>query len=237
MASYLGHISFASVLGCGYGAFGAVALDFDWGPVFLGAGLTTVGGMLPDLDSDSGVPVRELFGVAAGMAPFLIFHRLAEKGFSYEQILVILSGVYLFVRYVLSRIFKRYTIHRGIYHSIPAMFIAGLIVFLAYHSPDLYLRIYLSLAVVLGFLSHLVLDEFCSVDISGVKIQLNKFAGSAFKFTSQSHAVTIATYAVLLGLGYLAYEDVVGPDKAAETRKGYVLQIQSIVRHQGEKLK
>src|SRR2546423_9040249 len=75
MASYRGHLSFAAVLGAGYGCWAAVQLDTGWGPPLLGAGLTTLGGMLPDLDSDSGVPVRMLFGVAAAAVPFLLFQR------------------------------------------------------------------------------------------------------------------------------------------------------------------
>src|SRR5205823_13701277 len=65
MASYVGHLTFSSMLGAAAGGFAAWQLHLDWGPVFLGAGLTTLGGLLPDLDSDSGVPVREVFGLAA----------------------------------------------------------------------------------------------------------------------------------------------------------------------------
>ena len=68
MASYLGHLTFSTALGAGWGCAGALYLGMDWGPVFLGAGLTALGGLLPDLDSDSGVPVRELFGVGAAAA-------------------------------------------------------------------------------------------------------------------------------------------------------------------------
>src|SRR3954453_13592834 len=126
MASYLGHLSFSSVLGAAYGSVGALYLGLDWGPVFLGAGLTTLGGLLPDIDSDSGVPVRELFTLGAVITPFLLLARLATLGFSVEQILVILSAVYLLIRYVISNVFKKYTVHRGIYHSVPALLIAGL---------------------------------------------------------------------------------------------------------------
>src|SRR5262245_36290873 len=73
MASYKGHLVFASVLGAGYGAAAAEYWKPDWGPVALGAGLTAVGGLLPDLDSDSGVPVRELFSLAAAGAPLLLY--------------------------------------------------------------------------------------------------------------------------------------------------------------------
>src|SRR5215207_1835810 len=101
MASYQGHLSLSTVLGAAYGGYGALHLQLDWGPVFLGAGLTALGGLLPDLDSDSGVPVRELFGLAAAAAPFLLLERLrmSEYNFTSEQVLVLLCGAYLFIRY------------------------------------------------------------------------------------------------------------------------------------------
>ena len=64
MANFQGHITTSSVLGVAVGDFGAWYFNYDWGTVFLAAGLTAIGGMLPDLDSDSGIPVRELFGLA-----------------------------------------------------------------------------------------------------------------------------------------------------------------------------
>src|SRR5262249_47495233 len=80
MASFRGHIAFASVLGGIYGGVGSVVFGLDWGPVFLGAGLTAVGGLMPDLDSDSGVPVRELFSLTAVIAPLLLVRRLHHAG-------------------------------------------------------------------------------------------------------------------------------------------------------------
>jgi len=229
MASYLGHLSTSSVLGSAYGILGAWQWDMDWGPVFLGAGLTTLGGLLPDLDSDSGVPVRELFGVAAGIVPCLLFNRLAALGFSVEQILVLLSGTYVVIRFGLSTVFKRFTVHRGIYHSIPAMLIAGLVVFLAYHSTDLFLRGYLAVGTMIGFASHLVLDELCSVDFTGAKLQLNKYAGSAFKLFSASRLVTLAAYALLSGLGYLTYRECQVAPGNAGPREQRVLSIPTTV--------
>src|ERR1700722_18305840 len=102
MASYRGHLAFSSLLGVGYGALGMWSGQFDWGPAVLAAGVTTLGGLLPDLDSDSGVPVRELFGIAAFLAPLLMYGRLAQEKLTVEQTVVLLAGVYLFVRYGLS---------------------------------------------------------------------------------------------------------------------------------------
>jgi hypothetical protein len=205
MASYQGHLSTSAFLGACYGAGGAWYGNLDWGPAFLGAGLTAAGGLLPDLDSDSSVPVRELFGLAAAVTPFLLFERVHAAGFNLEQTIVVLAGVYLLIRYAVSQLFKHITVHRGMFHSLPALGIAALSVFLLYHSPSRDLRVYLAAGVALGFLSHLVLDELCSVDFMGVK--LKQSAGSALKLTSRSWPATATTYLILCGLGYAAWED------------------------------
>jgi hypothetical protein len=206
MASYRGHLMLSAPLGAGYGALALMRPEFDWGSIFLGAGLTTLGGLLPDLDSDSGVPVRELFGVLAASTAVLLYHPLRELDLPLEQALVFMAIGYFLVRYAFAKLFRRFTVHRGMFHSIPALLIAGLLVYHVYPSRDLYLRLYLAGGVMVGFLSHLVLDELYAVDFMGVRIRLNKFAGSALKFGSPSRIATIATYIILVALGYFAWE-------------------------------
>src|SRR6516162_7527105 len=133
MASYRGHLTFSAALGVAYGGFALWQWDFDWGVALLAAGLTTLGGLLPDLDSDSGVPVRELFGIAAAVTPFLLYQHLRDRGLSTEQTLDVLADV-----------FKRWTVHRGMFHSIPALLIAGLVFYLGYHSDQPRLRLFLA---------------------------------------------------------------------------------------------
>ncbi len=207
MASYRGHLTFSTGLGIAYGGLAWWQLGFDWPTAVLGGALTAIAGLLPDLDSDSGVPVRELFGLAAATVPFLLLRRLEAKEMSTEQMILTLGGVYLLVRYGMSALFKRVTVHRGMFHSIPATCIAGLLVFLLYHNPEMKFRLYLAGGAMLGFLSHLVLDELCSVDIAGAQLKLNKYAGSALKFWSVSTLATFATYCMLAGLSYLAMLD------------------------------
>jgi membrane-bound metal-dependent hydrolase YbcI (DUF457 family) len=207
MASYRGHLAFSAALGVAYGGLAVWKWDFDWGTALLAAGLTTVGGLLPDLDSDSGVPVRELFGLAAALTPILLYRHLLDRGLTHDQTFVVLIGVYLLIRYALSDIFKRWTVHRGMFHSIPALLIAGLVFYLSYPSDQQRARLFLAGGVMLGFLSHLVLDEIYSVDFMGLRLHLNKYAGSALKLTSKSLPATLATYLILAVLGYLAWID------------------------------
>ena len=211
MASYREHLMFSSVLGCGYAGFGSLCLNMDWGTSFLAAGLGTVGGLLPDLDSNSGKPIRELFGLAAAVLPFLLFETFKQRypdAEDLEKPLVMAGAAYVGVRYGLSRIFKRITVHRGMFHSIPAILIAGLIAFLLYRTPLLPRRLFVAGSVALGFFSHLVLDEIYSVDFMGGKIRLNKYAGSALKFWSKSLPATLVCYGILCGLLYLVWVQV-----------------------------
>jgi hypothetical protein len=208
MASYRGHLSVASALGVAYGGAGVLWLGLDWGTSALAAGLTAVGGLMPDLDSDSGVPVRELFSLAAVVTPLMMLRRLINMGLSHEQVLAVMGGTYIFIRFGLSWVFRWLTVHRGMFHSLPAMLIAGLSIFLLYHSPDVGIRYYLAAATMIGFLSHLVLDELYSVNFMGVKLHRNKFAGSAVKFYSKSWPATVTCYTILGGLAFVAWSEL-----------------------------
>jgi membrane-bound metal-dependent hydrolase YbcI (DUF457 family) len=201
------HITVSSAVGLVYGAAAVEPMGFSTEAALLAAGVTGVGGMLPDLDHQAGRPVRELFGLAAVIVPMMFAHRLRRAGVSPEGVLAAFLFGYLFVRYVAIDVFKRFTVHRGMYHSIPAMLIAGLCVYLAYHSDDRSIRLLLAGGVMLGFLSHLVLDEIYSVGWDGLKPKLKSSAGSAIKFLSSSIPATATCYVLLGGLLYLAYLD------------------------------
>lgn len=208
MASYRGHLAFASGLGFIYGGIGASALQMPPALALLGAGVVTIGGLLPDLDSDSGVPVRELFGLMSAVVPLIMMPRLINLHLPHEEVILWLALIYAGIRYGLSRLFKRFTVHRGMFHSIPAMLIAGLAMFLVYDAPVLSQRAFIAVGTMIGFFSHLVLDEAYSVDFRGLTIKLNKYAGSAVKFFSPSLIANVSTYGILGLLIYLAWRDL-----------------------------
>ena len=208
MAGFRMHISTSALCGVGYGAVAVELLGHPPETAILAAGLTAIGGMLPDLDSDSGTPIREMFGLAAAVVPLLLFKRLEAMGLSHEGVLSAIVVIYVVVRYGLSALFKRLTIHRGMFHSIPCMLIFGLLVYLAYDSPLHSTRILLGLGVMIGFLSHLVLDEIYSVDFNGLHIKLKSSAGSAVKFFSPSFFATTVCYGILGALIFLTYAEL-----------------------------
>jgi membrane-bound metal-dependent hydrolase YbcI (DUF457 family) len=206
MASYRGHLTFSSGLAVAYGGVAAWKLGVPLPVAGVGAVLTALGGLLPDLDSDSGVPIRELFSLAGAAVPLMLLRTLASSGLSAEETLLAAGAAYVAIRYGLRNVFRHLTVHRGMFHSIPAMLVAGLAVFLGYRHPVFELRAYLAVGVMVGFLSHLVLDEMCAVDFRGLTPKLNHFAGSAVKFFSASWAANAVCYGLLAGLGYIAYQ-------------------------------
>lgn len=211
MAGFRTHITVSGAVGFVYGGLAAQPVGYDADVAVLAAGLTTVGGLLPDLDSDSGRPVREMFGLAAAVVPLLLVPRMVHAGMTREAVLAAWLFGYVFIRYVLAELFRRLTVHRGMYHSIPAVLIAGLLVYLAYDSPDRGLRVLLAGGVMLGYLSHLILDEVYSVDLRGLRVRLKASAGSALKLRSSSVGATATCYAILGALLYLAYLDLKQP--------------------------
>lgn len=211
MASYRGHLAFSTLLGAGYGAAGFWVFGIDPVSCLLAGGLTSASGMLPDLDSDSGVPVRALFGLASVLVPLLAIPRMLAMALPVQQIIVALVLAHVVIRYVMAGLFKRMTVHRGMFHSLPMMVIVGLLVFLLYHHVRTDVREYMAGGAMLGFLSHLVLDELCSVDLAGVRVKLNKYAGSAVKLASPSWGATLGTYLILAGLAFLAAMEFQGP--------------------------
>lgn len=207
MAGFRMHVSTAAACGVGYGLFAMRPLGFPPDAAILAGTLTAFGGMLPDLDSDTGKPIRFVFGLAAAILPMLLIPRLHDMHLSHEAMLLTLIILYMVIRYGLSRLLSRISVHRGMFHSIPAMFIAGLFVYMEYGSTDRTLRGLLAGGIMLGFLSHLILDEIYSVDVHGLRVRLKSSAGSAFKFFSPSLKATVTCYAILGILANIAWLD------------------------------
>jgi hypothetical protein len=206
MAGFKAHITVSTATGIAYGAWGW----YSGVPVescILAGGLCSVSGMLPDLDSDSGRPVQEMSCFAAAVIPMLMLERFQNFGWSREMMVLAAAAIYAGVRFGVAEIFKRYTVHRGMWHSIPACLSAGLLAFLIVAGEDLALRGFKAGGVALGFFSHLLLDEIWSFRLRSGRINIKKSFGTALKFWGQDRWANLATYGKLLVLGGLAVGD------------------------------
>jgi len=182
MAGFKMHVGTSSVCGAAYAGAG-IALGVPWDSALVAAGLCGVSGMLPDLDSGSGRPLREMMGFAAAVVPMLLVDRLQQLGLTYEQLVLATGGLYLLIRYGVAKLLAKYTVHRGMFHSIPAALTFAGIAFLVCGSSDLNLRYFKAGAVLLGVMSHLVLDEIYSIQFNGIRgVRLKSSSGTALKF-------------------------------------------------------
>jgi len=201
MADFRTHLAVASTVSGVIAIGGMVAGLATPREVVLFFGAGTIGGILPDIDSDHTIPVQILFSVLSVALAFMSVFSKADT-YSVVELSCLWILVHLFVRHVLYKIFAKFTVHRGIFHSqLAAIFFLFLSAAAGYHMFALSTvsAWLVGCFVALGYMIHLLLDEIYSVDISGARIK--KSFGTALKFASveelkTSLALGIATVAL-----------------------------------------
>ncbi|WP_456268415.1 metal-dependent hydrolase [Kushneria sp. AK178] len=181
MANFTTHFTVAAAGGALIGGLGWQAGLWPFVDGVPIAGLVALGGVVPDIDADQSRAVRLIFtlmamlaviGCVSALQPFLSLVELSGVGI----------GAYLLVRYPLSTLFKRFSVHRGIWHSLLAAVLSALAV--AAVSYHLFIQTatqswLFAGAMLIGVLIHLLLDEIYSIDIEGRR--LKRSFGTAFK--------------------------------------------------------
>jgi hypothetical protein len=207
MAGFKTHITVSSCLGVGYGATAYALYDAPWPTSVLAAGLCGVAGMLPDLDSGPGVPLRESVAFAAAVVPMMLIHRFQAFGISPEMLILTGAAIYLLIRFGLAALLKHYTVHRGMFHSLPAAAIFGELAYLMAPGETPPLRLFVAGAVALGYLSHLVLDEIWSVEMYHGRLRLKSSFGTALKLFGREWWPNISAFAKLAILTFLVIKE------------------------------
>ena len=163
MAGFTAHLGAAAGVGL---AGGWLASEYFGLPALQSIGLAgaaAVSGLLPDLDLPSSTPFKRLTaalgvvltGLALTLAPGL-WPRLAQ---SVVERVILAAAVLIAVRFLFAPLVSLVSDHRGMFHSLPAAVLWGLIVALAARllgrpQPEL-----IGAAGLIGYLSHLVLDQ------------------------------------------------------------------------------
>lgn len=207
MAGFKTHITFSSMLGVGYGTAAWWLYDVPVPTCLLAGGLCGVSGMLPDIDSDSGVPVRESLAFAAAVIPMMLVARMQHLGWPHESIVLAGAAAYLFIRFAVGGLLKKYTVHRGMFHSLPAAAIFGELAFLLSAGEDVRIRYYKAGAVVLGYLSHLLLDELFAFQFKHGRPRLKSSFGTAVKLIGDNWWSNLSTYGKLALVSLLVMQD------------------------------
>src|SRR5262249_22565528 len=124
-----------------------------------------------------------------------------------EQMVLAGAPLYLLIRFGLGSLLNKITVHRGMFHSIPALMIASMIAFLICDSGMTTVRFFKAGGVALGFFSHLFLDEIWSINMSKGGRLLKKSFGTAIKFFGPTVAGNSACYGMLILTSLLVLQD------------------------------
>lgn len=207
MAGFRTHFTTSTVLGIGYGAAAHELYGVPLSTSMLGGGLCAVAGMLPDLDSDSGVPLRESLAFSAAIIPMLLLPRLAGMGLDHDAIAGATMVLYLLIRFPLADVIKSFTAHRGMFHSLPACLIFGELTFLLCSGNDVHTRLFKAGGIVIGFMSHLILDEIWSIRFrAGIPVGLKSSSGTAIKFWGDKTMPNLFTWGCVGVLTWLSID-------------------------------
>jgi hypothetical protein len=205
MAGFKTHVTTSTAIGIAYGAGAYAAYDVPWPSCLLAGGLCGVSGMLPDLDSEPGVPLRESVSFAAAVVPMLMIQRWQQLELSRESIVLVSGLLYLLIRFGFGHLLSSLTVHRGMFHSLPALAIVGELTYLVCAHENPWMRCFFAVAVMCGFASHLVLDEIWSLDLKHLRVKSS--FGTAVKLWGDCWWANLATYANVVILALLITQD------------------------------
>ncbi|HZZ27697.1 MAG TPA: metal-dependent hydrolase [Pirellulales bacterium] len=209
MAGFKTHITTSTVLGIGGGVTAFSLYHIPAPTSILAAGLCGVSGMLPDLDSGPGRPLRESMAFAAAVVPMMMVDRFRAMGMGLESIILVGGAMYLVIRFGMAALLRHFTVHRGMFHSFPACAIAGETAFLLFGCERTDLRYFVAGAVMVGFMSHLILDEIWSIDFRRGVPHLKSSFGTAMKFWGPAMGPNVLTYLLFAGITFFAVNDPV----------------------------
>lgn len=175
--------------------------------------LGTIGGLLPDIDSDNSTSLDTLFNLFALSAVLVVIRYITADAFtqiSFAELIIIPLLVYAVMRYLLRPIFEKITVHRGSCHSLLFLLFVALLTtqiiwrLTAQASEQSITIAWLSGGFIfIGGIVHLLLDEICSVDLSNASFK--RSFGTALKIAEfKNRILTLLTIIAVIVLAYTA---------------------------------
>ncbi|ATC86534.1 metal-dependent hydrolase [Pseudoalteromonas arctica] len=175
--------------------------------------LGSIGGLLPDIDSDNSTSLDTIFNLFALSTVLLVLHYITTQliiEISFIELIVVPLLVYGFMKYIIRPIFEWITVHRGSCHSLLFILLCALLTTqVAWKLNDqstMETAIFAWLTggfVLLGGFIHLLLDEMYSVDLSNVTIK--RSFGTALKIADfDNKLITLSSIIAIAGLIYIA---------------------------------
>lgn len=208
MAKLQSHFTLSTVLSVGYAAVGAYILHVPLDTVLLASVLFIIGGALPNVDEGNGPPAREFGAVVAAVSPLILFAVFPSFRYSgVARIALISVGCYVISRIVIARVLQNYTVHRGVFHSLPAAVITFEVIYLVFSGLTFTPRIYLSLAGFFGFVAHLFTDAYGNLDLVGRAMGKGERKPRVLKLGGNTWKSTAAVYCCMFFLAWFIVHD------------------------------
>ncbi len=187
MAAFQEHVSIA-VLSVGvmivpFHSMGLLNIEQSLVALFFGI----LGGISPDLDSDTSKPIRSVFKIFSITLPLILLLSF-ETRFSIVEMLLIWMVAGFILKMVFFKIFLALTQHRGIFHTVPMGVLFGQVIVLLcfnFFHLDANIASLYGFFMFFGFFVHLLLDEIYSVNVLGIKMK--KSFGTALKLYDGSN--------------------------------------------------
>lgn len=172
--------------------------------IFVGA-IGYFGGLAPDLDHDASVPLKAVFKIIALGVPVILIHKHPELHATPLQTIGSFVALSLSLYFPVRWLFTKLTTHRGIFHSVPAILIFGEIIFLMVgrKTHDLPYQQAMGISASIGYLTHLLLDEYSSLNFNGHRFKPKRSLGTALDFFKPNKTVTLMAYVLLATLTFL----------------------------------
>jgi hypothetical protein len=151
--------------------------------------LSIIGSLLPDIDIPTSKPAKYMFVTISSTIVYFVGTYL----YSIYQVYIIFFICFILffiLEFLLPKILKKITFHRGIVHSVPMLvfLVFFICIFLyRYMMLDEVLSWIFAISVGYGYFIHLALDEIYSVNIFGRKMK--KSFGSAMKLYDKKEKI------------------------------------------------
>lgn len=179
MANFATHLKVATVVSAAASSILYASHIIDWTTAAALLLTGALAGLLPDIDADNSTSMSwlfSLFGLAAA--------GITLNYFEFDSLLMIWLAAtiaYFTVTLALKPLFAELTIHRATLHSLLACLLFAFIGFYAAQFAHLSFAtcLLIGLFIILGSVTHLILDELYSVDLDNAELKAS--FGSALK--------------------------------------------------------
>lgn len=214
MAGFKAHFTSGIINGALFSAVGwkaGVVSTTQAGAIFV---MGAVAALLPDLDSDTSKPLAFLSQIVSVLVPSMLWYRVVGVfGYSPEAAICYFTLTYLVVYHGVCGLIRRFTVHRGMMHSVPFCLICAGLAYLLFASSGRSAAGWAALTVGGGCMLHLMMDEYHAVYLKfGFFPAVRRSRGTAFKLTSDSLAGTLIAYGLTALVAAAVWTQLFRPD-------------------------